>query len=138
VQFAPNAPTIDELRRPDGNVQGLLPHRINFGAAWSKRDYSFGWDGHYFHSQILAPAARPSQGRDRILPYWEFDACVQSELARWLPWKSSRFGLRGQVRVNNLFGANPPKYVQDGSGTGVQAYGDARGRVYSLSLTATF
>jgi iron complex outermembrane receptor protein len=55
-----------------------------------------------------------------------------------LPWKSSRFGLRGQLRVNNVLGADFPKYANDSSGAGVQAYGDWRGRTFSLSLTATF
>jgi outer membrane receptor protein involved in Fe transport len=59
-------------------------------------------------------------------------------VGRWLPWKSSRYGLRGQLRVNNLFGTGFPKYANEGSGAGVQPYGDWRGRTYSLSLTATF
>lgn len=71
-------------------------------------------------------------------PFWQFDAFVQSDLARWLPWKSQHFGLRGQLRVNNVFNAAPPRFADDPSGTGVQSYGDWRGRVFSLSLTATF
>ncbi len=74
----------------------------------------------------------------KIKPFWQFDAYLQSDLTRWLPWKTSRFGLRGQVRVNNVLGSNYPKYANDRSGAGVQPYGDWRGRTYSLSLTATF
>ncbi|HUL53449.1 MAG TPA: hypothetical protein VLT83_08585, partial [Opitutaceae bacterium] len=62
----------------------------------------------------------------------------QGDVGRWLPWKSSRFGLRGQLRVNNVFGAHLPRYANDPSGAGVQPYGDWRGRTYSVSLTATF
>ena len=63
---------------------------------------------------------------------------MQRDLTRWLPWKSSRFGLRGQLRVNNILAAEFPRYANDPAGAGVQPYGDWRGRVYSLSLTATF
>ena len=78
------------------------------------------------------------QGDDRVASYLRFDTYVQSDLGRWLPWKESRFGLRGQLRVNNVLGAGFPRYVNGGSGAGVQPYGDWRGRTYSLSLTATF
>ena len=43
-----------------------------------------------------------------------------------------------QLRVNNILGTEFPKYVNDASGAGVQAYGDWRGRTYSLSLTTVF
>jgi hypothetical protein len=52
--------------------------------------------------------------------------------------KSRRYGLRGQLRVNNLSGFDFPRYVNDSAGAGVQPYGDWRGRTVSLSLTATF
>lgn len=138
VQVLPDSPVVDELRQPDGAASGLLKHRMNLGAAWSTRDYGFGLDAHYFHSRILPTFEWPSQGHRQINPSWQFDAYVQSDLARWLPWRSSRFGLRGQLRVNNVFGADFPKYANDPSGAGVQPYGDWRGRTYSLSLTATF
>lgn len=138
LQVLPTTPVVDELHGPDGAVPGLLEHRMNFGAGWFKREYGFGLDGHYFHSRILPLNQQADQGGDRVTPYWQFDAYVQSDLGRWLPWKSSRFGLRGQLRVNNLFDARPPKYADDPSGAGVQSYGDWRGQVYSLSLTATF
>ncbi|HWA08066.1 MAG TPA: TonB-dependent receptor [Opitutaceae bacterium] len=138
VQVLPTSAMVDELSQPDSSSLGLLRHRVNFGASWSRKDYGFGVDGHYFHSRILPLGEQPAQGSDRIAPYSQFDAYVQGDLARWIPWKSSRFGLRGQIRVNNLSNAGPPKYTDDSLGTGVQSYGDWRGRVYSLSLTATF
>ncbi len=133
-----DSPDVDELRQPDGLVSDLLQYRANFGAGWSGKDYGFGLDGHYFGSRILPAAEWPSQGSDRIERCWQFDTYLQSNLGRWLPWQSSRFGLRGQVRINNLFGADFPKYANELSGAGVQPYGDWRGRTYSLSLTATF
>jgi iron complex outermembrane recepter protein len=42
------------------------------------------------------------------------------------------------VRINNVLNAGPPKFADDSSGSGVQSYGDWRGRVYSLSMTLTF
>lgn len=140
VQVLPNTPQVDELRTPDSSAPGLLPHRVNFGAGWSNQDYGFGVDGHYFHSRLLPQGDWTAQGGDRIAPYWQFDAYLQSDLTRWLPGKrkNSRFGLQGQVRIDNLFDAQPPRYASDPWQTGVQSYGEWRGRVYSLSLTATF
>jgi outer membrane receptor protein involved in Fe transport len=138
VQVLPDSTVVDELRQPDGAASSLLKHRMNFGAGWSTRNFGFGVDGHYFHSRILPVIEWQSQGSRQINPSWQFDAYLQSDLARWLPWKSSRFGLRGQLRVNNVLGADFPKYANDSSGAGVQAYGDWRGRTFSLSLTATF
>ncbi len=138
LQVLPGTPVVDELRRPDGTTPGLLRQRVNFGAGWSRHDYGFGFDGHYFHSRILPLLNQADQGSDRIDPFWQFDAYLQSDLTRWLPWKNSHFDLRGQLRVDNLFGAAPPSFVDDPSGTGVQSYGDWRGRTYSLSVTATF
>jgi hypothetical protein len=111
---------------------------MNFGAGWSNRNYGFGLDGHYFHSRILPSFEWQSQEHRQINPSWQFDIYLQSDLTRWLPWKSSRFGLRGQLRINNAFGADFPKYANGPSGAGVQPYGDWRGRTFSLSLTATF
>lgn len=138
VQFLPNSAMVDELRRPDGAASALLRNRLNFGASWSNRDFGFGVDGHYFCPRILPPPEQQSQGSDRIEGFTQYDAYVQRDLARWLPWKDHRYGLRVQLRVNNLLGASPPAYASDPSGAGVQSYGDWRGRVYSLSLTATF
>ena len=137
-QVFPTSPTVDELREPDGLAAGLLRLRSNFGAGWSNRSFGFGLDGHYFHSRVLPIVERPGQGSDQIKPFCQFDAYLQGDLARWIPWKSSRYGLRGQLRVNNVFEARFPKYANESSGAGVQPYGDWRGRTYSVSLTATF
>jgi len=137
-QILPQSPMVDELGAPDGSIPGLLRYRANFGAGWSNHLYGFGLDGHYFHSRVLPVVEWPSQGTDHIKPYWQFDAFVQSDFGRWLPWKSKHFGLRGQARIDNIFGFDYPKYANDASGAGVQPYGDWRGRTYSLSLTATF
>ncbi len=137
-QLFSTSPKVDELRSPDGLASGLLKLRSNFGAGWSNAAYGFGLDGHYFHSRVLPVVERPSQGGSRIEPFWQFDTYLQSDLGRWLPWSSPRYGLRGQFRVNNVFANRFPKYANESSGTGVQPYGDWRGRTYSLSVTATF
>lgn len=138
VQLLPNSPTVNELRHPDSSSPGLMRHRLNFGGEWTNDRIGFGVDGHYFHSRILPVADWRDQGHDRIRPLWQFDAFVQGDLGRWLLPQSSRYGLKAQLRVNNVLNTPPPKYVNDPSQTGVQAYGDWRGRVYSVSLTATF
>jgi iron complex outermembrane recepter protein len=138
VQLLPNSPPVDELNAPDGAVPGILRYRANFGAEWSGRRLAFGVDGHYYHERILPLAEQATQGSDHIDPFWQFDAYLQSDLTRWMPWKNSRYGLRGQLRINNIFGADFPRYANDPSGAGVQPYGDWRNRTYSLSLTATF
>ena len=137
-RLAPGLPNVDQLRRPDGTAPGLLKYRSNFGVSWSRRAYGFGIDGHYFHSRVLPVQAWLAQGHDRLRPLWQFDPYVQSDLGRWLPWHHTRYGLRAQFRINNVFSAPFPKYVWDSSGAGVQPYGDWRNRTYSLSLTATF
>lgn len=129
--------TSDELRHPEGVVPGLLKYRSRFGAGWSGRHYGFGVDGHYFHSRILPAAEWTAQNSDRIKPSWQFDAYVRADLGAWLPWHDAR-GLQVQLRVNNVVNFDFPKYVNHRSGAGVQPYGDWRGRVYSLTLTATF
>ena len=137
-QLVPARAWVDELSQPDGTTQGLLKNRVNFGTSWSKPQYGFGVDGHYFSSRVLPEAVAAFQGSSQIKPYWQFDAFLQGDLGRWLPWKSSRYGLRGQFRVNNISGFDFPKYVNGPSSSGVQPYGDWRGRTYSISLTATF
>ncbi len=134
--LVPGAKIVDELAHPEGGANGLLKARAKFGAGWSNANHGFGLDGHYFHSRILPEVERPGQGSDRIRPYWQCDAYVQSELGRWLPWV--RPGLRMQIRVNNVFSSPFPRYAHAAAGSGVQVYGDWRGRVYSLSLTSTF
>ncbi|MES2692676.1 MAG: TonB-dependent receptor [Verrucomicrobiota bacterium] len=132
----PGANTVDEINAPEGGSNGILKYRAKFGAGWSNRFHGFGIDGHYYHSRILPFKEHASQGSDHVAPYWQFDAFVQSELGRWIKWMPD--GLRVQVRVNNLFAEPFPRYTNAGSGTGVQAYGDWRGRVFSLSVTSTF
>lgn len=136
TQLLPGSATIDQLSAPDGVTPGLLRHRVNFGSGWSSRHYGFGLDGHYFHSRVLPVYEWPAQGARELPAQWQFDVYVQSDLARWLPWKNDRFGLRAQFRVNNFLGAAPSRYAP--ALTGVQPYGDWRGPVYSLSLTATY
>ncbi len=138
VQVNPDSPSVDELNSPDGAAPGVLRYRANFGAGWRNRAIGFGMDGHYFHPRILPPNEALAQGRDRIRAFWQFDAYVESDLAHWLPWQSSRYGLRAQLRVNNIMRDAFPPYASSPAGTGVQPYGDWRGRVVSLSLTATF
>jgi outer membrane receptor protein involved in Fe transport len=137
-QLLPGSPRVDEVGHPDGTTAGLLRHRVNLGASWTTARVGFGLDGHYYGARILPETEWASQGSKQINPYWQFDGFLQSDLHRWLPWKSNRVGLRAQLRVNNLFYSGFPKYANDGSGAGVQPYGDWRGRTYSLSLTATF
>ncbi|MBS0664419.1 MAG: carboxypeptidase regulatory-like domain-containing protein [Verrucomicrobia bacterium] len=136
MQLFPNSPTIDELGNPDGTISGLLRHRANFGANWSNREWGCGVDGHFFDSRILPVKERLIQGGDRIGSHLQWDAFVHSDLGRWLPWRNSRFGLRGQLRVNNVLGTEFPHYAS--ASTGVQPYGDWRGRTYSISVTATY
>ncbi len=138
LKLLPNSPTVDELRAPDGSASGLLKQRVNFGASWSDRAYGFGMDGQYFHARTLPEVEWAEQGSTQVDPFWQFDTYVQSDLGRWLPWKTSRYGVRGQIRVDNLFDAGPPRYAADPTGAGVQSYSDWRGRVYSVSVTVTF
>jgi len=138
LQVLPDSAVVHELSHPDGSASSLLKCRANFGAGWSNRAWGFGLDGHYFHSRVLPANEWAGQGHDRIRPFWQGDAYVQSDIGRWLPWQSTHYGLRAQLRVNNVLDAAFPKYVNDPSGAGVQPYGDWRGRTYSLSLTATF
>ena len=137
-QVFANSTVVDQLGQPDGTAPGLLRYRADFNASWSNRRCGFGLEGQYFHSRILPLLEQPAQGGDHIKPYWQFDAFAQVDLSRLLPWAGEHRGLHAQVRVNNLSGFDYPKYASDGSGTGVQPYGDWRGRTYSLSLTATF
>lgn len=137
-QVLPGSPMVDELKNPDGTASGLMRYRSNFGTSWTGHNYGFGVDGRYYHSRILPIPERPSQGRDRIKPYWQYDLFTQINLGRWIPWFAHRDGLTAQLRINNIFDATFPKYANDPSGAGVQAYGDWRGRTYSLSVTARF
>jgi iron complex outermembrane receptor protein len=136
IETLPTSSPVDELNAPDGSTE-VLRQRVNFGVGWSKPSFGFGVDGRYFHARILPEGEWADQGSDQVNPYWQYDAYLQGDLGRWLPWKSSHYGLRGQLRVDNIFGAPPPKFADSPSG-GVQEYGDWRGKIYSLSLTLTF
>lgn len=133
-----NTPVVDQLREPDGTAPGLLRARGNLGASWAGRRVGFGAEGLYFHSRVLPPLERPGQGDKQIKPWWQFDAYVRADLGRWVPWKGPRTGLTAQLRVNNLLGTDFPRYAHDISAAGLRAYGDWRGRTYSLSVTAAF
>ncbi len=137
-QILPASPVVDELAQPDTLASSIIKYRANLGAAWNGRRAGFGVDSHYFFSRILPAGEWASQGSDRIRPFWQVDAYAQCDLTRWLPFDPHRYGLRAQLRVNNVFNAPYPKYANEGSGSGIQPYGDWRGRTYSLSLTATF
>ncbi|HVU16307.1 MAG TPA: carboxypeptidase regulatory-like domain-containing protein [Candidatus Didemnitutus sp.] len=136
LQILPTSPMVDELGHPDGAVSSILRLRSNFGAGWSNRRFGFGLDGRYYHARELPLVEQPRQGSSEIAPYWEFDAYMQSDLTRFLPGHPTHFGLRGQLRVDNLFAPGFPRYAIDPAG--VEPYGDWRGRTYSLSVTASF
>lgn len=137
-QLFSDSAAVDQLRNPDGTAAGLLRHRLTFGAAWSNPAWGFGVDGHYLGARTLPVSERPSQGGTHIKPYWQFDVFAQTDLTRWLPREPEKFRLSAQLRINNLSAFDFPKYANDVSGVGVQAYGDWRGRTYSLSVTASF
>jgi len=137
-QVLPNTPTVDELHDPDGTANGLLSQRAGFGGNWSNNTVCFGLDGRLYGSRFLPINERTTQGADRIAPFKQYDAYVQCELRRFLPWMNDKRGLRVQVRIDNVLNAGFPFYANDPSGAGVQCYGDWRGRTYSLSLTASF
>lgn len=132
------SPVVDELGQPDTLTSSVLKYRANLSAGWSTPRGGFGFEAHYFHSRILPEAEWISQGHNRIRPYWQCDGYLQGDVGRWLPWRHDRYGLRAQLRVNNLLATPYPKYANEGSGSGVQPYGDWRSRTCSLSLTATF
>lgn len=138
IKTFPDSPIVDHIRHPDGNGPPLLEHRLNFGGGWSNRRFGFGVDGHYYHSRRLDPRLWPFQHRRTIDPYFQFDAYVQADLTKWIPWSHPRFGLRGQLRVNNVFDAAPPFFGADSIRAGVQPYTDWRGQTYAFTLQATF
>jgi hypothetical protein len=137
-QIFPDSPKTDELSNPDETARGVLRYRANFGVSWSNPRYDFGVDGHYFHSRVLPVAEAEPQGSDHLSSFLQFDAYLQTDLTRFLPWKHSRVGLRGTLRVDNVFDREYPVYARDPYNTGVESFGDWRGRIYSVSLTATF
>ncbi len=138
-QVLPNSAVVDELNAPDGTAGGLLRDRASFGANWSNRTVGFGMDGRYYGPRLLPVVERTAQGHDSVSPFWQCDVYLQCELAQLFPRLIGvHRGLRAQVRVDNVFNSGLPRYANDPSGAGIQCYGDWRGRIYSLSLTATF
>jgi hypothetical protein len=105
-------PVVDQLGRPDGAPPGLLRYRANFSAGWSNQHFGAGLDGQYFHSRRLPAAEWPSQGDKDIRPYCQYDAYVQADLVRWLPWMDPRRSLRAQLRVNNILRCRFPTLRQ--------------------------
>ncbi len=137
LQRQPGLPEVDELGAPDATLD-ILRHRVTFNAGWSNPRFGFGFDAHYLGSRLLPATEWPAQGSDRIKSYWQLDGYVQADLTSWLPRRPGKFRLNAQLRVNNLSNYEFPKYVNDASGSGVQPYGDWRGRTFSFSLTAGY
>jgi hypothetical protein len=137
-QITPDSPVIDEIREPSGSAANLLEYRATFGGGWSNRYFGTGLDGQYFHSQRLPESQWAGHGARTIDPYWQADVFVQADLGHWLLSDDSRLGLKGQMRVNNVFKNGYPRYGNAADRSGVQPYGDWRGRTFSLSLTAEF
>jgi len=136
-EILPGDPVVDELRDPSG-ASGILQYRATFGGSWSTPQFGFGLDGQYFHSRRLPRREWSSQGARTIDPYWQADFYTQADLGHWLLPAESRYGLKGQLRINNVFKNNYPAYANGPSGSGVQPYGDWRGRTYSVSIKVDF
>lgn len=137
-QVLADSAVVDQFAAPDGTAAGLMRWRANFGAAWSNRHWGFGIDGQYYHRRLLPAIEWTSQGSRHIAGTTQYDVFVEGDLSRLHPWFGWRGGLRGQVRVNNVFATPFPRYANDASGAGVQPYGDWRGRTLSVSLSASF
>jgi len=138
IEELPTSGPVDELRHPDGSTPGLLRQRANFGASWSNSRFGLGFDAQYFPARILPQIEWAAQGSEQVNSYLQFGGFVQADIGRWLPWSHNHYGLRGQLRIDNLFNAAPPAYAEDPSNAGVQSYTDWRGRTYSVSMTLSF
>jgi hypothetical protein len=137
-EVVPGAPIVDELNAPDTSGLNLVKNRVNFGADWSNTHYGFGFDGQYFSPRVLPNLLWPDQGSDHIDSYLPYGAYLKGDVLHLFGLKKSRQRLTAQVRVDNLFSASLPKFPDNPSGSGVEPYGDWRGRVYSLSVTAGY
>lgn len=137
-EVVPNSPIVDELDHPDTSNLDLVRHRINFGASWSNRNFGFGVDGQYYSSRILPVLLWPDQGSDHIGSYCPFGTFFKTDIGHYFPFFDRKGALTLQLRVNNLFNSALPAFPDNPSGTGVEPYGDWRGRVYSVSLTSRF
>ena len=134
----PGQPLVNQLTRPDGSVSGLLPFRASWNAAWTGRKYGFGLEGHHYHSRKIPVAERPAQGSDSISGFSQLDVFAQTDLSKVWPRLARLHQVSAQMRINNVLDRSFPRYVNDPSGAGVQAYGDWRGRTYSFSVTVAF
>ncbi|WP_404425524.1 TonB-dependent receptor plug domain-containing protein [Nibricoccus sp. IMCC34717] len=133
----PNLPAVDELSLPDGTAPNLLRHRGKAGVNWSRRETTLGTDWRYYHRRMLPQQEWAAQGRSYVGSYSEWDVFAQQGLRAWFP-KLAKWNLSVQLRINNLFNHGFPAYASDPANTGVQAYGDWRGRTYTLNVTAAF
>jgi iron complex outermembrane recepter protein len=138
AQVIAAGPTFDEIGDPSGSSANLLEYRATFGGGWSNAHFGIGFDGQYFHSQRLPRTQWAGHGARTIDPFWQADVFVQGDLGHWLFPADSRFGLKGQLRVNNVANNRYPRDGNSADRSGVRPYGDWRGRTYSISLTAEF
>lgn len=137
TKVLPTSPVIENIENPDAPLFGYLKYRGSVGAGWTGRTWGFGADGRYYHALVLPRFLWTAQRSDRVDKYWEFDLHAHTDLTQWIPWKNDRYRLRGQLRLNNVFGADFP-FNANNTTYGVQPYGDWRGRMYSVSITANF
>lgn len=138
VEVVPHAPVVDELRDPDTASLDLVPHRINLGAGWENRRFGFGVEERYFSSRVIPASQQALQGSNHIDAYDPLDAYVKGNLAFWDRTAARTPRLTAELRVNNLLNRPLPKFPTDPSGTGVEAYGDWRGQVYSFSFILSY
>ncbi len=111
-QLFSDSHSVDELNNPEGSTSGLMRYRSNFGASWTRRNYDFGVDGHYYYFRILPKVEWSAQGSDRIRDYWQFDAFAQASLSRWLPRIKHHNDLVVQLRVNNVLDKPCPRCLR--------------------------
>jgi len=133
TQLSATAPEIQNIDNPAASFY-LTKYRATWSTGWTKGDFGLGLDGLYNHSALIPSFNYTLQGSDRVDRYWQWDAWIQGNLSRFLPW--SKPGVRAQLRINNLFGASLPLDVADTMHR--RQYGDWRKQTYTLSLTTSF
>ncbi|HZZ58293.1 MAG TPA: hypothetical protein VFE31_10725, partial [Opitutaceae bacterium] len=138
VEVVPHAPVVDELRDPDTASLDLVPHRINIGGGWQNHRFGFGVEERYFSSRVIPASQQALQGSNHIDAYDPVDAYIKGNLAFWDRTTARKPRLTAELRVNNLLNRPLPKFPTDPSGTGVEAYGDWRGQVYSFSFILSY
>jgi iron complex outermembrane recepter protein len=89
VEVLPTSPPVDELNAPrtgsspassssaDEFRGGLVEPRVRLRDRRALLPF-----------RILPEDEWATQGSDEVDPYWQFDAYLQGDLGRWLPWKS--------------------------------------------------